>query len=60
LYLFGDTRIWGGPGWWTYWNVPDPAASALNNAVRPLYTFVSGPVVIVEGNDGDLMVFSHS
>src|SRR5579859_6654976 len=62
LNLFGDTRGWSGPGWWTYWNADDPAQlhDAPDTALRPKYTFVSGSLMIVEGNGGELMVFRHS
>ncbi|MBI5302372.1 MAG: PQQ-like beta-propeller repeat protein [Chloroflexi bacterium] len=63
LTLFNDGRYWDGPGWWTYWNVLDPptiAAGTYSDGVRPRYTYVSGNLMIVEGNGGDLMIFRHS
>jgi hypothetical protein len=63
LTLYIDTRYWGGPGWWTYWNVldpPTPSSSAYSEGIRPRYTYVSGNLLIVEGNGGELMVFTHN
>jgi hypothetical protein len=63
LTLFSDGRYWDGPGTWTYWNVLDPPTilrSAYSDGVRPRYTYVSGNLIIVEGNGGDLMVFHHN
>lgn len=63
LTLYNDTRYWGGPGWWTYWNVLDPptlASGAYSDGIRPRYTYVSGNLLIVEGNGGELMVFTHN
>jgi outer membrane protein assembly factor BamB len=64
LTLFDDTRFWSGPGWWTYWNVIDPPTPVTgglgySDGMRPRYTYVSAGVVVVEGNGGELMVFSH-
>jgi outer membrane protein assembly factor BamB len=63
--LYGETRYWAAPGFWTYWNTWDPptpasAANAYSEGLGPRYTYVSGALVIVEGNGGDLMVFAHS
>jgi outer membrane protein assembly factor BamB len=72
LQLFYDGHYWDGPGWWTYWNVLDPptplrstdpdppSAEPYSDGVRPRYTYVSGNLLIVEGNGGELMVFTHN
>jgi hypothetical protein len=62
LTLYNDGRNWDGPGWWVYWNVldpPTPDSGAYSDGMRPRYTYVSTGLVIVEGNGGELMVFSH-
>jgi hypothetical protein len=62
LTLYNDGRYWAGPGWWTYWNMldpPTPASSAYSDGIRPRYTYVSGNLIVVEGNGGELMVFTH-
>ncbi len=65
LTLFGDGRYWDGPGFWTYWNTFDPptptsASQAYSDGMRPRYTYVSGKLLVMEGNGGELMVFRHS
>lgn len=63
LTLFDDGRFWSGPGWWLYWNVldpPTPSRRAYSEGILPRYTYVSGDLVIVEGNGGDLFVLKHS
>lgn len=57
--LFGDTRGWNGPLFWTYWNTSGPLSSYPDGPTLP-YTFVSDGYLIVQGNDGDLMVFATS
>jgi outer membrane protein assembly factor BamB len=62
LTLYGDGRYWNGPGFWTYWNVldpPTPPRPAYSEGILPRYTYVSGGLVVVEGNGGELLVFSH-
>lgn len=63
LYLFGDSRYWPAPGFWTYANTfdpPTPANATYSDGLRARYTYVSGELIVVEGNGGDLMVFRHS
>jgi hypothetical protein len=60
LTLFSDGRYWNGPGWWTYWNAYDSFGAPQSAGSRPLYTFVAGGYVFVEGNGGDLMAFKHT
>ncbi|MBL8095615.1 MAG: PQQ-like beta-propeller repeat protein [Anaerolineales bacterium] len=63
LYLFGDSRYWPAPGFWTYANTydpPTPANATYSDGLRPRYTYVSGEIIVVEGNGGDLMIFRHS
>jgi putative pyrroloquinoline-quinone binding quinoprotein len=69
LTLLYDGRYWDSPGWWTYWNVLDPptplrssnppSAAPYSEGIRPRYTYVSANLLIVEGNGGELMVFTH-
>jgi hypothetical protein len=65
LEAYGDSRSWPGPGFWTYWNAWDPpttsaASSAYSDGIRPRYTYVTGNLIVVQGNGGELMVFRHS
>lgn len=61
LQAFGDTRYWGGPGFWTYWDTWDPpTTSSYSDGMRPRYTYVTNDLLVVEGNGGELMVFRHS
>jgi hypothetical protein len=64
LSLFNDTRGWSGPGFWTYWNVMDPPGSpnpsGYSGGFLPRYTYVSSGLMIVEGNGGELMAFTHA
>lgn len=65
LTSYSTGRYWDGPGWWTYWNVLDPptpasASQAYSDGMRPRYTYVSANLLIVEGNGGELMVFTHN
>lgn len=65
LDAYGDGRFWPNPSFWTYWNTWDPpttsaAASAYSDGMRPRYTYVTGNLIVVEGNGGELMVFRHS
>ncbi|MBZ0297214.1 MAG: PQQ-binding-like beta-propeller repeat protein [Anaerolineae bacterium] len=64
LILYNDGRYWDGPGWWIYWNVPNPQPAANGEAYSdgrlPDYTYVSDGLVVVEGNGGELAVFRHS
>jgi hypothetical protein len=63
LTLFDDGRYWDGPGWWVYWNVldpPTPHRSAYSEGILPRYTYVSGGLIVVEGNGGELFVLKHS
>ncbi len=63
LTLYGDGRYWNGPGFWVYWNTMDPptvAGSAYSDGLLPRYTYVSGGLIVVEGNGGDLSVFRTS
>lgn len=62
---YGDNRYYAGPGFWTYWNTWDPptpptTAQGYDDGMRPRYTYVSGGYIVVEGNGGELMVFTHS
>lgn len=62
---YGDGRYYSGPGFWTYWNTWDPptppsTAIGYDDGMRPRYTYVSGGYIVVAGNGGELMVFSHS
>lgn len=62
LTLFQDGRYWSGPGWWQYWNVVDPNPTpnlTSSSGILPRYTYVSGGLIIAEGNGGELFVFSH-
>lgn len=63
MTLYGDQRYWPNPGWWVYWNTYDPptpsGTTAYSDGMRPRYTYVSAGLVIVEGNGGELMVFTH-
>jgi outer membrane protein assembly factor BamB len=63
LTLYDDGRFWNGPGWWVYWDSldpPTPSRRAYSEGTLPRYTYVSGGLVIVQGNGGELMVFRHS
>ncbi len=63
LTLLNDGRFWPGPGFWVYWNVmdpPTPVRSAYSEGLLPRYTYVSGNLIIVEGNGGELFVLKHS
>jgi hypothetical protein len=63
LELFGDARHWDGPGWWVYWNTldpPTPESTTYSGGILPRYTYVSGGLIVVEGNGGDLFVLTHS
>lgn len=63
MNLYGDTRYWSAPGFWTYWNTwdpPSPVSSGYSDGMRPRYTYVSADLLVVEGNGGDLMIFRHS
>jgi len=65
LNLFGESRYWDGPLFWTYWNTWDPptppsAGQAYSDGMRTRYTYVSGDIIVVQGNGGELMVFKHS
>lgn len=62
LTLFKDGRYWKGPGWWVYWGVldpPTPQRNAYSDGLRPRYTYAAGGVIVVEGNGGELAVFSY-
>lgn len=63
MSLYGDQRYWPNPGWWGYWNAYDPptppGTNAYSDGMRPRYTYVSAGLVIVEGNGGELLVFTH-
>ncbi len=62
MVLYGDQRYWPNPGWWTYWSTydpPTPASTSYSDGMRPRYTYVSGDLIVVEGNGGELMVFLH-
>lgn len=63
MSLYGDQRYWPSPGWWTYWNTYDPPTppntTAYSDGMRPRYTYVSNNLIVVEGNGGELLVFSH-
>jgi outer membrane protein assembly factor BamB len=63
LNLYGDSRYWDGPLFWTYWNTWDPPTnytSAYSDGMRTRYTYVSADIIVVQGNGGELMVFKHS
>lgn len=63
LTLYQDGRYWNGPGYWVYWNEmdpPTPVRSAYSEGILPRYTYVSDGLIIVEGNGGDLMVFTYT
>lgn len=65
LNLFGESRYWDGPLFWTYWNTWDPptppsAGQAYSDGMRTRYTYVSADIIVVQGNGGELMVFKHS
>lgn len=63
LTLYQDGRYWNGPGYWVYWNEmdpPTPIRSAYSEGILPRYTYVSDGLIIVEGNGGDLMVFTYT
>ncbi len=69
-YVTDGGRYVDGPGWWGYWNVADPPGWRVGsgNAVGtsysagflPRYTYVTRGKIVVEGNGGELMIFSHS
>lgn len=69
-YVTDGGRFYNGPGFWGYWNVVDPPGwrtgitpaigSAYSTGILPRYTYVSDGQMIVEGNGGELLVFSHS
>jgi len=62
--MYQDGRYWASPGWWTYWSVTAPPGSPVSGAysagLLPRYTYVANGHIIVEGNGGDLTVFTHS
>jgi len=63
LSLYNDGRYWNGPGYWVYWNQmdpPTPVRSAYSEGILPRYTYVSDGLIIVEGNGGDLSVFTYT
>lgn len=63
LELFGDTRGWAGPGWWVYWDVhdpPTPLSGSYSEGLTPRYTYVTGDLIIVHGNGGDIFALRHS
>lgn len=65
LQAYGDSRAWPSPGYWTYWNTWDPpttsaSTNAYSEGLLPRYTYVTGNLIVVEGNGGELMVFRHS
>jgi hypothetical protein len=64
LTMYQDGRYWDGPGFWEYWNVVAPPGSPQANAYSagflPRYTYVSGGLIVVEGNGGELFVLRHS
>lgn len=64
LALVNDGRYWGGPAFWTYWNVVDPptrdVAGGYSDGLMPRYTYASSGLIVVEGNGGELMVFRYN
>ena len=69
-YVTDGGRYFDGPGWWGYWDVADPpgwrvgsnnaAGTAYSAGFLPRYTYVAEGKIVVEGNGGELLVFSHS
>lgn len=62
LTLFDDGRYWQGPGFWTYWNQldpPTPSRGAYSEGILPRYAYVTGQLVVTQGNGGELLVFRH-
>jgi hypothetical protein len=69
-YVTDGGRFYDGPGWWGYWNLPDPpgwrvgsgntAGTQYSAGFQPRYTYVSSGYVVVEDNGGALYVFRHS
>jgi hypothetical protein len=69
-YVTDGGRYVQGPGWWGYWNVADPpgwrvgsgnsAGTAYSAGFLPRYTYVAEGKIVVEGNGGELLIFSHS
>jgi outer membrane protein assembly factor BamB len=56
-------RYYGAPGFYAYYGVldpPTPKRGAYSEGILPRYTYVSGKLIVVEGNGGDLMVLTHS
>ncbi len=62
MLQFGDTRYWASPGFWMYWNAspPNRGGGFPGDSNRKAYTFVSGDLIVMQGRDGELMVFSHN
>lgn len=69
-YVTDGGRFFAGPGWWGYWNVPDPpgwrvgsgnsADDKYSAGFQARYTYVAEGKIIVQGNGGDILVFRHS
>jgi hypothetical protein len=69
-YVTDGGRYFDGPGWWGYWGVADPpgwkigsgntTGTSYSTGFLPRYTYVADGKIIVEGNGGELLVFSHS
>lgn len=69
-YVTDGGRGFWGPGFWGYWNVADPpgwrvgsgntVGTTYSSGFQPRYTYVSDGLMIVGGNGGDILVFSHS
>lgn len=69
-YVTDGGRYYLGPGYWSYWGVPDPpgwrvgsgntASTSYSAGFQARYTYVSNGLLVVQGNGGDLLVFQHS
>jgi hypothetical protein len=69
-YVTDGGRFYNGPGWWGYWNVPDPpgwkvgsgntAGTQYSAGFQPRYTYVSAGYIVMQDNGGGLYVFRHN
>lgn len=72
-YMTDGSRYFDGPGFFVYCNVADPpgwrfdpnqlttgASNVYSAGFLPRYTYAADGLLVVEGNGGDISVFSHS
>lgn len=68
-YVTDGGRFWNGPGFWVYFETPDPpgwrvgsgntAGNSYSAGFLPRYTYASHGYMIVEGNGGEISAFKH-